>query len=99
VLLLLCVARKEEEEEGDGIAFFFFFVPWSLLFGACNASSGASELFWSLHFFHAASSEPHRALELAELQRAPELATTSSELRIGPELATASSELRSLLLG
>jgi hypothetical protein len=88
VLLLLCVARKEEEEEGDGIAFFFFFVPWSLLLGACcNASSGASELLRSLHFFHAASSEPRRAPELAELRIGPKLATASSELRKALELA------------
>jgi len=80
VLLLLCVARKEEEEEGDAIVFFFF-VPWSLLLGACcNASFGASELLWSLHFFHAASSKPRRAPELAELRIGPELATASSEL-------------------
>jgi len=97
VLLLLCVARKEEEEEGDGIAFFFFFVPWSLLFRACCSklrapeSSGASELLRSLHFFHAASSEPRRAPELAELWIGPELAKASFEL--------AASKLRSLLLG
>jgi hypothetical protein len=47
-----------------------------------------------LHFFHATSSEPRRAPELAELQRVLELAVASSELRIGLELATASSELR-----
>jgi len=69
-------------------------------FGAsCNASSGASELLRSLHFFHATSFEPRRAPELAELQRVPELVAASSELRIGPELAIASFELRSLLLG
>jgi hypothetical protein len=44
----------------------------------CNASSGASELLRSLHFFHVASSEPRRAPELAELQRAPELAATQA---------------------
>ncbi len=44
----------------------------------CNASSGASELLRSLHFFHVASSEPRRVPELAELQRAPELAATQA---------------------
>jgi hypothetical protein len=87
VLLLLCVVelatrslqRKLRAPESSG--------------ACCNASFGASKLLRSLHFFHAASSEPWRAPELAELQRASELAATSSEFRIGPKLATASSEL------
>jgi len=77
--------------------------------GACyNASSGALELLRSLHFFHAASSEPRRALELAELRIGPELAASKfrapelAELRIGPELAASkfrAPELAELRIG